>query len=57
MTKEHVDTNEFPKALYLKGWDDLSAMVTVNSEEEEKSARKEGYKGINEKVPEKAPAK
>ena len=43
-------SNEYPKALYLKGWDDLSASVTVNSKEEEASARKEGYKGLNEKA-------
>lgn len=41
---------EFPKALYLKGWDDLSAAVTVNSAEEEESARKDGYKGLNEQA-------
>lgn len=48
---------EYPKSLYSKGWGDLSATVVVNSKEEEDAARKEGYKGLNEKAAEKAPAK
>lgn len=46
--------HEFPKALYLRGWDDLDAYVTVQNAAEEAAARAEGYRGINEPAP--APA-
>lgn len=45
---------EFPKALYLRGWDDLDAYVTVQNAAEEAAARAKGYRGINEAAP--APA-
>lgn len=41
---------EYPKSLYAKGWDDLSATVIVNSKEEEDAARAEGYKGLADPV-------
>lgn len=39
---------EYPKSLYLKGWEDLSLHVIVNSPEEEESARKDGYRTLGE---------
>lgn len=39
---------EYPKALYLRGWDDLSASVTVQDAEEEKAARARGYRMLSE---------
>ena len=42
---------EYPKMLYLHGWDDLDANVTVNDAAEEAAARAEGYRGINEPPP------
>lgn len=42
------ESSEFPKQLYSKGWEDLSASVVVNSEEEEAAARKEGFKMLSE---------
>jgi hypothetical protein len=39
---------EYPKSLYLKGWEDLSATVIVCDEKEEAEARKQGYKMLNE---------
>ena len=39
---------EYPKSLYLKGWEDLSLHVIVNSPEEEEAARKEGYRSLGE---------
>ena len=41
---------EYPKSLYLKGWEDLSKHVIVNSPDEEEKARKNGYKSLNEDV-------
>jgi len=41
---------EYPKALYRAGWDDLDASVTVHSAQEEASARAEGYRGLSEPV-------
>lgn len=41
---------EYPKSLYLHGWDDLEATVIVNSVEEEEEARKQGYKMLGEEV-------
>lgn len=43
---------EYPKALYLKGWDDLDASVTVNDAESEAAARAQGYKSLAEEVKE-----
>lgn len=51
------ESNKYPKALYSKGWEDLSAMVTVNSDEEEAEARKNGFKGLDDPVEEKKEAK
>ena len=39
---------EYPKALYLSGWTDLTATVTVFSPDEEENARKHGYRSLNE---------
>ena len=41
---------EYPKALYLRGWDDLDACVTVQNAEQEEAARAEGYRGLSEPV-------
>ena len=46
-------STEYPKSLYSKGWEDLSATVVVHSEEEEAEARKNGYKGLADPVEEK----
>lgn len=35
---------EYPKALYLHGFEDLAAYVTVNNAAEEHAARGKGYK-------------
>lgn len=45
---------EYPKALYLHGWDDLDACVTVQDEAEESAARAEGYRSLAEPVAEPA---
>jgi hypothetical protein len=42
---------EYPKALYLRGWDDLDACVTVYDREQEAAARAEGYRMLSEPVP------
>jgi hypothetical protein len=39
---------EFPKALYLRGWDDLDACVTVQNAEQEQDARAQGYRSLAE---------
>lgn len=39
---------EYPKSLYLEGWDNLDASVIVNDSDEEFEARKQGYKGLDE---------
>jgi hypothetical protein len=39
---------EYPKALYGKGWDDLSDYRQVKTHEEERQARLEGYKTLTE---------
>lgn len=39
---------EYPKMLYLKGWDDLSACLMVDGVEAETSARQNGYKNLGE---------
>ncbi len=41
---------EYPKALYLRGWDDLDACVTVHDAEQEAEARAEGYRMLSEPV-------
>lgn len=41
---------EYPKALYLSGWDDLGACVVVLDAEEESAARKDGYRMLTEQV-------
>jgi hypothetical protein len=43
---------EFPKALYLRGWDDLAACVTVQDAGQEADARAQGYRGLAEPVAE-----
>lgn len=47
---------EYPKALYLHGWDDLSACFVVNDLAEEEAARLKGYRGLHEPVEAVAPA-
>ena len=42
---------EYPKQLYLHGWDDLSATVVVMDAEQEAAARKDGYKMLSETEP------
>lgn len=39
----------YPKMLYLKGWEDTTANVVVNTLEEEKEARSKGYKAMDDK--------
>lgn len=39
---------EYPKQLYLHGWDDLSATVVVMDAEQEAEARKAGYTMLSE---------
>lgn len=41
---------EYPKALYLRGWDDLAACVTVQDVGQEQDARAEGYRSLVEPV-------
>ena len=41
---------EYPKALYLRGWDDLDAMVTVHDAAQEAEAREDGYRSLTEPV-------
>lgn len=43
---------EYPKSLYLEGWDNLDASVIVNDSDEEFEARKQGYKSLDEPVDE-----
>ena len=43
---------EFPKALYLRGWDDLDACVTVQDAGQEADARAQGYRSLGEPVAE-----
>ena len=42
---------EYPKGLYLRGWEDLDALVIVKDEGEEAAARAKGYRHINEPAP------
>ena len=44
---------EYPKQLYLHGWDDLSATVIVEDAEQEDEARKQGYKMLSDEKPKK----
>ena len=39
---------EYPKSLYLHGWDDLDACVIVRDEQQEAQARSEGYRMLSE---------
>lgn len=39
---------EYPKALYLRGWSDLDAYVSVANAAEERERRAEGYRHIYE---------
>ena len=41
---------EYPKSLYLKGWDDLDASVIVHDAEQEAQARDQGYRSLDEPV-------
>lgn len=41
---------EYPKALYLRGWDDLEACVTVHDRAQEDDARAMGYRMLSEPV-------
>lgn len=40
--------HEYPKALYLRGWDDLSASVTVQDAAGEADARAAGYRMLSD---------
>lgn len=40
--------HEYPKSLYLRGWDDLSAHVIVADAEAEAEARKAGYRMLSD---------
>lgn len=42
---------EYPKALYLRGWDDLAACVTVKNRAEEQEARGAGYRMLSDPAP------
>ncbi len=39
---------EYPKALYLRGWEDLDAVVTVHDAAQEAEAREQGYRTLVE---------
>ena len=41
---------EYPKALYLREWDDLTACVTVQDAGQEHDARAAGYRSLAEPV-------
>jgi len=43
---------EFPKVLYLRGWDDLAACITVQDAGQEAEARVQGYRSLAERVAE-----
>lgn len=40
--------HEFPKSLYLRGWDDLSATVVVHDAAAEAEARAAGYRMLSD---------
>lgn len=42
--------HEYPKSLYLRGWDDLSAERVVKDAAEEADARAAGYRMLSELV-------
>jgi hypothetical protein len=46
-----MQMQEYPKALYLRGWDDLDASVTVRDAAEEAAARAQGYRMLSEPAP------
>jgi hypothetical protein len=46
---------EYPKALYLRGWADLDACVTVDDAAQEAAARGKGYRHLAEAVEAVAP--
>jgi hypothetical protein len=43
-----MEFQEYPKSLYWPGWEDLSATIVVNDKDEEKKARKSGFKMMAE---------
>lgn len=42
---------EYPKSLYLRGWDDLSATVVVHDAAAEAEARAAGYRMLSDPEP------
>jgi hypothetical protein len=42
--------HEYPKSLYLRGWEDLSAERVVRDAAEEADARAAGYRSLAEPV-------
>ena len=50
-----MKTNEYPKQLYRKGWDDLSDTIVANDEAEEEAARADGFKMLSEEDGEETP--
>jgi hypothetical protein len=48
---------EYPKSLYLKGWEDLDATVVVYDADEEAVMRSSGYKGLADPEPAKTKSK
>jgi hypothetical protein len=44
-------SREYPKALYLRGWDDLSAYVTVFDAAGETASRAAGYRHLHDPEP------
>lgn len=44
---------EYPKALFLVGWDDTSQCVIVSDKQEEEAKRSEGYSSLNDTKEEK----
>lgn len=46
---------EYPKALYMRGWLDLTACVTVDDARGEAAARADGYRHLAEPEPEVIP--
>lgn len=46
-----MTTARYPLALYLRGWDDLAACVTVADEAAEAQARAAGYRGLDDPTP------
>lgn len=48
MMEDKPLSRDYPRSLYLKGWDDLSLEKIVRSAEEEEAARAHGYKKLTE---------